>query len=170
MVTIGIEKNKNNRFPTTTIQTRFIILPSKVSFPKIPSSLFPIKFLFQAGPAGRFFPFSYDNCAGCVPSLAQRCAGHTLLPFTSPPLARTRPPLLYLFATTAVQAHIDCRFTAAAKILFLQFSARGCNTFHELFLEDQVDDDHRNDCQHSGCHHCRIVAAVLSLHLGKTGT
>lgn len=47
----------------------------------------------------------------------------------------------------------------------LQFTAGSGDTFYELFLEDQVQYDHRNTSQQGSSHQLRIVIGVLTLHL-----
>ena len=51
--------------------------------------------------------------------------------------------------------------------LNLQFTTRCCNTFDELFLEDQIQYDHRDTCKQRCCHQLRIIVGVLSLHFCK---
>ena len=49
----------------------------------------------------------------------------------------------------------------------LQLTTRCCNTFNELFLEDQIQYDHRDTCKQRCCHQLRIIVGVLSLHFAS---
>lgn len=56
---------------------------------------------------------------------------------------------------------------ACAAQILLQLTTGCCNTFNELFLEDQIQYDHRDTCKQRCCHQLRIIVGVLSLHFCK---
>ena len=82
------------------------------------------------------------------------------------------PVIVFIFYNKACLCSSDQTINLSEHLNFylifiLQLTTGCCNTFDELFLEDQIQYDHRDTCKQRCCHQLWIIVGVLSLHFCK---